>query len=105
MLEKPSTTVEMTILPPLISLARRKISEMVAGDALIAMFRGELPHVRWADLSRRGYLVVSFTAARMRTYVPQRHRLSESAVRICASLGLGLLLRSAAVVMTMPLMQ
>jgi alkaline phosphatase D len=36
-----------------------------AGDELIAMFRGELPHVRWADLSRRGYLVVSFTAARM----------------------------------------
>jgi len=37
MLENPSTTVEMTTLPERISPARRRISAMVAGDALIAV--------------------------------------------------------------------
>ena len=34
-----------------------------AGEEFIAMFRDEFPHVRWADLSRRGYVVTTFTTS------------------------------------------
>ena len=46
-----------------------------------------------------------FTAATMRLWVPQRQRLSASAVRMSSSLGLLFFASSAADVMIMPLMQ
>ena len=43
MLEKPSTTVEITTLPSRISPARRRISAMVAGEALMAVIMSIKP--------------------------------------------------------------
>ena len=45
------------------------------------------------------------TAATMRPWVPQRHRLCASASRISCSLGLGTRFRNAAACMIIPLMQ
>ncbi len=72
-----------------------RLQEDAAVERCLMDCHGCLPHAAAAR----------FTAATMRLWVPQRHRLSASAARMSVSLGLLFFSRSAADVMIMPLMQ
>src|SRR5678815_465121 len=97
--------LKATTMPPparaVILMKERRLS----GAFVMAPPYSAAPRADEVCVSRTGPLAARWMAARMRVYVPQRHRLPLIAVLMSASVGFGVLASSAAADMIWPAWQ